>query len=93
MPADAVKVIATHLRSDVSSALRRIAVEQLSVERQYGAQVYAEAHEAKAIPVSAGSHDNSRSGDEIAGALISFVIWAIFIGIAIFVALSRKKGT
>jgi hypothetical protein len=56
------------------------------VESLRSPQAYSGHHPARAIPSS------GRSGDEIAGALISFVIWIIFVGIAIFVASSRKKN-
>ena len=91
LPADAVNAVATYSKSAVSSALRRIAAERLGVESLRSPQVYSADHPARAIPSSGRSHDKFQSGDEIAGMLISFVIWIIFIGIAIFVASSRRK--
>jgi|SRR5579871_1000558 len=89
LAADAVNAVATYSDSAISSALRRIAVERLGVEcpRPQG---YNAGHDGRAIPASGRSHDPSQLGDEMAGALISFVMWAIFIGIAIFVASTRK---
>ena len=90
LPADAVNAVAIYSKSDVSSVLRRIAAERLGVESP-SPQIYSADHPARAIPASGRSHDNPQSGNEIAGALISFVMWIIFVGIAIFVAASRKK--
>lgn len=91
LPADAVNAIATYSNSSTSSALRRIAATRLGVRGPSGPQVYSATPRSTAIPTPGRSQDNSQSRDEIAGALISFVIWIIFVGIAIFVASCRKK--
>lgn len=91
LPADAVNAIATYSNSSTSSALRRIAATRLGVRGPSGPQVHSATRRSTAIPTLGRSQDNSQSRDEIAGALISFVIWIIFVGIAIFVASSRKK--
>jgi hypothetical protein len=91
LPADAVNVVAAYSNSAVSSALRRLAAERLGVGRTSGPQVYNTGQRTSAIPSSGRSHDNSQSGNEMAEALISFVIWMIFLGIAIFVASRRKR--
>ena len=91
LPADAVNAVAMYSNSAVSSALRRIAAERLGVERPSGPQLYKTAQRTSAIPATGRSHDNSQSGNEMAGALISFVMWIIFVGIAVFVAWSRKR--
>jgi hypothetical protein len=91
LPGDAVNAVATYSKSAVSSALRRIAAERLGVEGPSDPQVYDADQPIPGIHSSGRSHDNSRSGDEIAGALISFVIWILFVGIAIFAASSKKK--
>jgi hypothetical protein len=90
LPADAVNAVVRYSNSSTSSALRRIAAARLGMRSPSGPQVYA-AHRSPAIPTPGRSQDNSQSGDEIAGALISFVSWIIFVGIAILVASSRKK--
>jgi hypothetical protein len=91
LPGDAVNAVATYSKSAVSSALRRIAAERLGVEGPSDPQVYDADQPIQSIPGSGRSHNNSRSGDEIAGALISFVIWILCVGIAIFAASSKKK--
>lgn len=92
LPADAVNAVVTYSNSSTSSALRRIAVARLGVQSPSSPQAYSTAHRSPAAPTAARSQDKSRSGDEVAGALLSFVIWIIFVGIAVFAALSRKKG-
>jgi hypothetical protein len=91
LPADAVNAVITYSNSSTSSALRRIAAARLGVGSPSGPQVYSAAHRSPAIPTPGRSQDNWQSGGEIAGVLISFVIWIIFVGIAILVASSRKK--
>lgn len=91
LPADAVNAVATYSNSAISSALRRIAAERLVVGRPSSPQVHKAAQHTSAISASGRSHDNSQSGDEIVGALISFVMWIILVGIAIVVASNQKK--
>jgi hypothetical protein len=81
LPADAVNVVATYFNSAVSSALRRVAAERLGVGHPGGPQVYNTGQRTGAIPASGRSHDNSQSGNEMAVAMISFVIWMIFVGV------------
>jgi len=75
-----------------SSALRRIAAARLGVRDLTGPQVYSASHRPTAVRTPGRSQDNSESGDEIAGTLISFVIWIIFVGTAIVIASIRKKN-
>jgi hypothetical protein len=91
LPADAVNAVATYSNSSTSSALRRIAVARLGLRSLSSPEDYSAPHRSPAAPASGRSQDNSRSGDEVAGALVSFVIWIIFVGIAILAASSRKK--
>jgi hypothetical protein len=92
LPADVVNAVATYSKSDVSSALRRIAAERLGVVDPSGPQGYRTDPQTTAVPGSRISHDNFKSGDEIAGALISLFIWIMFVGVAIFISSGRKKN-
>jgi len=93
LPADVVNAVATYSQSAISSALRRIAVERLGVGSPSEQQVYRVTGSTGTIPNAGRSHDNSQAGNEIAAALICFLVWIVFIGISVFVASRKKKDT
>lgn len=90
---DAVSAVATYCKCDISSALRRIAVERLGVKSSSVSQVYRVTGSTGRIPNAGSSHDNSQPGNEIAAAVICFLVWIIFVGIAVVVAFRKGKDT